>query len=29
LAASDGSNHKRSLDNLEIALAESKKPGSK
>lgn len=25
LAASDGSNHKRSLDNLEIALAESKK----
>lgn len=29
LAASDGSNHKRSLDNLEIALAESKKSGPK
>jgi hypothetical protein len=29
LAASDGSNHQRSLDNLEIALAESQKSGPK
>jgi hypothetical protein len=29
LAASDGSNHRLSLDNLEIALAESKKSGPK
>lgn len=29
LAASDGSNHKRSLDNLEIAITEAEKSGPK